>query len=421
MMEGNQMHVPEGWNSNELGKLIIEGKKSALKVSDAANFGQYPFFTSGEAVLEHVDKLTDGENIYLATGGIANIKFFDGDASYSTDTYAIRANDEIETKYLYFDLLSNIDYINANYFQGSGLKHLQKKDFKKHTIQYPKDTTEQRQITTILSKVDEAISQTDKLIAKYSRIKTGLMQDLLTKGIDEHGNIRSEATHKFKDSPLGRIPVEWKCVKLSEIGSKNSPYLKTGPFGSSLKTEHWQEIGVPVVTIGALGDTEFIAQNLLYISEVKAKELSTYRLLEGDLLFSRVADIGRSLVIKKENAGWVMSSNFMRLRLDKEICLPEILYVIIKYSYAFKKQISENVNESGRSVTNSKTLNAFLFPNIPSQEQKLIVNKQHKMDESINSVLAHHSKLQSIKTGLMQDLLRGKVRVNHLIKETTNV
>ena len=35
------------------------------------------------------------------------------------------------------------------------------------------------------------------------------MQDLLTRGIDEHGNLRSEQTHEFKDSPLGRIPVEW--------------------------------------------------------------------------------------------------------------------------------------------------------------------------------------------------------------------
>ncbi len=36
------------------------------------------------------------------------------------------------------------------------------------------------------------------------------MQDLLTKGIDENGNIRSEETHEFKDSPLGRIPNEWE-------------------------------------------------------------------------------------------------------------------------------------------------------------------------------------------------------------------
>ena len=46
--------------------------------------------------------------------------------------------------------------------------------------------------------MDRAIEQTEALIAKQQRIKTGLMQDLLTRGIDEHGNLRSEQTHNSK-------------------------------------------------------------------------------------------------------------------------------------------------------------------------------------------------------------------------------
>ena len=72
------------------------------------------------------------------------------------------------------------------------------------------EQTEQSKIAEILSTVDQAIDQTEALIAKQQRIKTGLMQDLLTRGIDENGNLRSEETHEFKDSPLGRIPVEWE-------------------------------------------------------------------------------------------------------------------------------------------------------------------------------------------------------------------
>ena len=60
------------------------------------------------------------------------------------------------------------------------------------TFEYPKSTTEQIKIAEILSTVDRAIEQTEALIAKQQRIKTGLMQDLLTRGIDEHGNLRSE-------------------------------------------------------------------------------------------------------------------------------------------------------------------------------------------------------------------------------------
>ena len=70
--------------------------------------------------------------------------------------------------------------------------------------------------------MDRAIEQTEALIAKQQRIKTGLMQDLLTRGIDEHGNLRSEQTHKFKDSPLGRIPVEWEIVHLGNVSEISS-------------------------------------------------------------------------------------------------------------------------------------------------------------------------------------------------------
>ena len=35
------------------------------------------------------------------------------------------------------------------------------------------------------------------------------MQDLLTRGIDEHGNIRSKATHKFVVKNGIEVPEEW--------------------------------------------------------------------------------------------------------------------------------------------------------------------------------------------------------------------
>ena len=74
--------------------------------------------------------------------------------------------------------------------------------------------------------MDQAIEQTEALIAKQQRIKTGLMQDLLTRGIDEHGSLRSETTHKFKDSPLGRIPVEWEVKTLGSLLERDKPRLE---------------------------------------------------------------------------------------------------------------------------------------------------------------------------------------------------
>jgi len=60
------------------------------------------------------------------------------------------------------------------------------------------------------------------------------MQDLLTKGIDENGQIRSKETHGFKDSSLGRTPEEWEVVELGEVGK-----IVSGSTPDTSKLEFW--------------------------------------------------------------------------------------------------------------------------------------------------------------------------------------
>ena len=96
--------------------------------------------------------------------------------------------------------------------EGTTFAEIPKSSLAKAEVILPIDKAEQAKIAEVLSTVDRAIEETEALIAKQQRIMTGLKQDLLTRGIDEHGNLRSEQTHEFKDSPLGRIPVEWESA-----------------------------------------------------------------------------------------------------------------------------------------------------------------------------------------------------------------
>ena len=76
---------------------------------------------------------------------------------------------------------------------------------------------QQRRIAEILSTVDEAIEQTEALIAKYQQIKAGLMHDLFTRGVTPDGHLRptrTQAPHLYKESPLGWIPKEWEVVRI---------------------------------------------------------------------------------------------------------------------------------------------------------------------------------------------------------------
>ena len=96
------------------------------------------------------------------------------------------------------NILFNIDKLKT-LGEGTTFAEISKTALSTIKLNFPSSKPEQTKIAEILSTVDRAIEQTEALIAKQQRIKTGLMQDLLTRGIDEHGNLRSEQTHKFKD------------------------------------------------------------------------------------------------------------------------------------------------------------------------------------------------------------------------------
>lgn len=416
-MEESQLHIPEGWEGRELGTLYLEKRKSKFKVSDATNYGGIPFYTSGDAVLEHNEIQTDGENIFLATGGIANVKFYNGNVAYSTDTYVIVGKENIDTQFLYFKILDQLYYINTNFFQGSGLKHLQKKDFRKHLFAMPKTKGEQQSIAAILSKTDQAIANTEALIAKYTKIKTGLMQDLLTKGIDENGNIRNEQTHEFKDSPLGRIPKEWVCEKLSDFcNEKHLGSVQTGPFGSQLHFSDYKNEGTPIITVEHLKNENISHQDLPLVGKEDYIRLKKYNLITGDLVFSRVGAIDRcSIVTEKEN-NWLFSGRCLRVRPGNQF---NSEYLLRQMNFDFvRSQINNNAVGSTMKCLNTQILSDILIVKPKITEQERIVVLFNKSNELISKIETELTKLQSLKTGLMQDLLSGKVRVNNLeIKE----
>ena len=128
----------------------------------------------------------------------------------------VRLKSGFHPEFVYYNVLFNIDKIK-NLGEGTTFSEISGSTLSTVEIAFPSSKHEQTKIAEILSTVDRAIEQTEALIAKQQRIKNGLMQDLLTCGIDEHGNLRSEETHKFIDSPLGRIPVEWEVETLGQV------------------------------------------------------------------------------------------------------------------------------------------------------------------------------------------------------------
>lgn len=151
----------------KLGDYICENDKSKIQVNQAKEnqTGEYPFYTSGLNIYRFDNFLVDGENIYLATGGNAIVQYYKGKASYSTDTWSIKSNNQKEamTCYLYLLLNERVQEINTYYFKGTGLKHLQKNDLKQIQIPLP-PLDVQKSIIAECEKVDADFANAQKQI-----------------------------------------------------------------------------------------------------------------------------------------------------------------------------------------------------------------------------------------------------------------
>jgi type I restriction enzyme S subunit len=300
-----------------------------------------------------------------------------------------------------------------SFIVGGTRSKLNQSALKAITISLPQSKSEQTKIAEILSTVDRAIEQTEVLIAKLQRLKTGLMQDLLTRGIDEHGNLRSEQTHKFKDSPLGRIPVEWECVDVSMVIE-----LK---HGYQFRDYDFVEHGIPVIKIGNVTSQGLDLSDLTYVLSSRQQEFEKYNISNGDVLMSLTGNIGR--VVEVQNLPCPVLQNY---RVGKFVTQSDdLLHAFMKTvlsSGSLFSQLDTLSNQSAQANFGTQDLGRLMMP-LPNSinEQKKISELLELASRSISAKDGALVKLRALKTALMQDLLTGRKRVAALLdgKETS--
>lgn len=181
--------------------------------------------------------------------------------------------------------------------------------------------------------------------------------------------------------------------------------LKTGPFGSALNTEHWTTNGTAVLTIGSLGEQSIIEDELLYISDSYAEKLNPYKVNEGDIVFSRVADIGRAQLIDKKQDGWVISSNLMKMTVNKELIRPAFLYIAIKDSPVVTGQFKSHSNGNGRLLVNSSIVKSIKIPTPELAVQDKLINIISSWDNAIKKteslIAAKEKQFEWLKSQLL--------------------
>ena len=399
------MTLPNKWTNKTLRDLatINYGRDPSAILDDA---GEYPVYGTSGSERQGTGYHYEGESIILGRKGSIDRVHFADDRFWTIDTaYFLSDFDDTVPRWLYYFLCS-IDLRALN--EATGVPSLSRDSLYKISTPTP-PPDEQAKIAEVLSTVDRAIEETEALTAKQQRIKTGLMQDLLTRGIDEHGNLRSEQFHEFKDSPLGRIPVEWDVKALDEIVDESITYgiVQAGPHVDG---------GVPYIRTGDMRGDEINVEKLLRTAPQVAKSYKRSAVWVGDIVFALRATVGKVLPVTVELDGANLTQGTAKISPKKSIDSDFLLWAM-RTSQVQNAIRLEQKGTTFMEITLGDLRTIRLALPKKKDEQSLIAEKLKRHDRLRRDYAKQRDKLVSLKRGLMQDLLTGNRRVTALLEQ----
>ena len=300
--------------------------------------------------------------------------------------------------------------LNAAYLhrrsQGSTFAAVSTDDVK--TVPIPVFKPEkQEKIASILTGIDTAIEKTEALIAKYQQIKAGLMHDLFTRGVLPNGQLRprrEQAPELYQETAIGWIPREWRFTTCSKVCEKI--------IDCKNRTPPETPDGFPVIRTPNVRNGEFVDAELLYTDE-RSYVIWTMRgkPQAGDIVITREAPVGEVCMIPERHPAACLGQRMMLYR-------PNQLLIDRRYFlYALQSHLIQNRLDliSGGSTVGHVRVgdirDLWMFMPESPEEQKLIASALDGISEKLRFELAQREKLQQKKSGLMHDLLTGKVPV----------
>lgn len=360
-----------------------------LRTTDIKNYsvdwGQLPYCEiTGKSnnIIHYLLKKNDIIIARAGTVGVSTLVDTDFDnVIFGSYLIKVKLNSEVYHKFIHYFLQSTLYWNHIRKAQGSTLKNINLPLLKSLLLPLPR-LSEQEKIAEVLSTMDEAIQKVDEAIEKAERLKKGLMQELLTKGIG----------HKeFKDTKIGRIPKEWKVVRLIDF-IKYQKGRKPNVVINQKETGSLPYLNAESLRVG------------IFNQWTKRNE-SIIRINRDDLIL--IWDgfhCGDSFV----GFEGVLSSTMIKIEPKKSNLNKLFLFYFLKsrakilntqIAGMYLKHVSKSVFES------------LIIPLPTFLEQQKIVEVLFDVDKKLGLERKRKEKLQRIKKGLMNDLLSGRKRV----------
>tara|TARA_Y100001933_G_scaffold177952_1_gene176430 strand:- start:8797 stop:10032 length:1236 start_codon:yes stop_codon:yes gene_type:complete len=404
--------VPQGWSLSTIGDTcdVLDSKRIPLNSQDRAlRQGIYPYY-GANGVQGYIDDfIFEGEHVLLAEDGGYFDEWDSRPISYlvtgrfwvNNHAHILKAKRGHETRYVHYSLVhTNI----LKHINGGTRAKLNQSDMREIAYLTP-PLPEQKKIAAILSSVDDLIEKTRAQIDKLKDLKTGMMQELLTKGIGSDGIPHTE----FKDSPVGRIPVSWNVVPCGDVCNKITD-------GEHLSPKYVDK-GLPILSAKDMRDYGIDLEGAKFVSEHDfAKMLKRCKPEYGDVLIvSRGATIGKT-TLNTSRTPFALMGSVILLKPNQK-CLGEFLSLFIASPFVQQSMLQLS-GSSAQQAIYLKDIKDMPTPIPPIAEQKKIAHSITSIDSRIQALTHKLNASERLKKAVMQDLLTGKVRVKIDQKES---
>lgn len=355
-----------------------------------------------------------GDLLVVTRTGVGKLAIAPCDIAISQDLTGITANAEvIETSFL-FRLLSREVEELKKLNQGTSINGITRSDLERHCVKFPKDPEYQKKIAAILETVDEAIEQTEALIGKYEQVKAGMMQDLFTRGLMPDGKLRpprEEAPDLYQETPIGWIPKDWEVgelgVEIGKIQSGWSPLCDSEAAAAG----QWAILKTTAVVWDGYNPSKNkrLPSNLMGRHSIETRA--------GDILITRkgpVERVGVVVYVFETPARLMFPDTVFRTTvLNPNKLTPEFLALSLQSSGVQNFWAQRKIGLAEAQVNiNHGILRKTPFPKPAPTEQAAILRRNNEVSLYLRRLGAELQKRHQQKSGLMADLLTGKVPVS---------
>lgn len=358
--------------------------------------------------------VTTGDLIFSWSATLKAVIWRNGDGALNQHLFKVVPKNGTNKAFFKYVLEQNMESISSG-AQGSTMKHITRGELQRYHVEVPEQEAEQRRIAGILSTLDEAIEQTEALIAKHQQIKAGLMHDLFTRGVTPDGHLRptrEQAPDLFKETLLGWVPKEWEVVatetKVDVIDPQ--PDHRTPPEVLD---------GYPYIGIGDVmptGELDFSHARKVS-GEAYRRQLHSFEIHPGAFIFGKIGTLGQPTRIPHERF-FAVSANVVLLTTNIKNDADFAFWI---YSSPFiDSQALDSTNTTSQPALGIQRIRKFNIPwPIRIEERNDIVLRLKSITETIQADEWRREKLRQQKHGLMHDLLTGRVRVKFSEKRIT--